>query len=39
MRAMIKSAFTSFPHCIATYVTLIGFIWLIVKGILYHIHN
>lgn len=29
---MLKSAFTSFPYCIATYVCLIGMAWLLIGG-------
>lgn len=28
---MLKNAFTAFPYCIATYVTLIGIIVLLAK--------
>ena len=32
MRDSLKSAFTSWPHCIATYVALIGAGWLLAFG-------
>jgi hypothetical protein len=31
MKKTIIAAFTSFPHCIATYVCLIGMAWLILQ--------
>lgn len=32
MRNLLKSAFTSWPHCVATYVCLIGATWLLAFG-------
>ena len=32
MRDSLKSAFTSWPHCLATYVCLIGAAWLLAFG-------
>lgn len=32
MNSTIKSAFTSFPYCLATYVTLVGLVWLLAAG-------
>ena len=32
MRNLLKSAFTSWPHCIATYVCLLGAAWLLAFG-------
>lgn len=31
---MIRRAFTKFPICLVTYITLGGFIWLIVKAVI-----
>jgi hypothetical protein len=32
VRNLLKSAFTSWPHCVATYVCLIGATWLLAFG-------
>ena len=32
MKEQLKAAFTSWPHCIATYVALLGAIWLLAFG-------
>lgn len=34
MKNAIKSAFTRFPHCLATYVALAGLVWLIVRNVI-----
>lgn len=32
MKAALKAAFTQFPGCIATYVAIVVFVWLIVHN-------